>query len=1099
MYKNLISAVVLAGFGLSNFSPSLVFAKGGRFGSVVGKGEKTKGKDLNLGNFKKSKKLNKKAKKSATGKQKAREINEKTIMNWLSKIGVYKILLPICLPTASFVIARHFLNKGQWSENVKDVEVSATENAKEKEITEKDTDSGNSIKQPNQKTLEQPEVNNKDLNKEVGNIDSKDSKVAYKTGFAVVGFGILAIIIYNYLNRAIIKEVQKDGTIIYKVNLNKASKEQLETLRNKLKVGDKILLNFKVLQNNKDEFLQKIKVLLESNSKKMLPILDYEKCEDDLMGILEERENFIGQTKSLSFKALDDYSGTIISLKEKLEKSENFDTFEKNLNLINKGFGQIYTEGSETGVSTFGEILNLAVNSSLIDCTYLRVEKEKLSDAFYNFAMNNIAGWEKHLDLRQIAGATGLLYRDILEEVEKNRKNRRDVNNSTASSYKKISTAPDAKDLLDFIDVMNGLYSQHKDFLYLKDNSKLKETNNYVNKNLIYTNFLKKIIIYIFSNGETVAKRDLYRFEKYELFALFKKACAIEKKISDKSGDEEIKKLLFGVKNDDKQPSLLNLLKNFLERFKDNTIKEQAPAKFDGLTIEKLVEVYNEDYINNKLDVFSGEFWKLFSFAEEYLTLHKKDVDERTKAVLNIIFGLANKVTENIFFKNILKKIEEKNLEDFRFDEKLKKVYVEFEDKKIYTNVLYSLLFYKIEEKRSKNLLSFLDTLCYIFDIKRFKELAVFNKEIFEKNVKCFIDFLKNDLPTYEIDKNLKKHLENQILKVEKLYARYRENMDEVKSEIGKNNWKEGQKEYNNYLLENVFKNRKHKLPEKLDNMTFEKFKEIYEKYYEDDDLDVFSQEFWKIKNYTRGYIEVNLSKKVRRFMGDLNSRLADKAKREIPGLEDIMGRIKSLNFEELKFDKEKKEVFIEIEGKTVSFLNICKLYVDDFFTGDEVVALSPFYNLIDPTRLQMILARNKLEKKQLDSDVDVYNKKFISKIKNEDVRLYFENRLKIVESMFEQYERENKNARKLADEKRKNGEIKSDYDYYKYVEKLIFEDWNKLFLENLEIKDIKKLNESSLDDEDIKDLNEKIKIRDSFVEEKSLDNLFNMNEDIPT
>ena len=48
-----------------------------------------------------------------------------------------------------------------------------------------------------------------------------------------------------------------------------------------------------------------------------------------------------------------------------------------------------------------------------------------------------------------------------------------------------------------------------------------------------------------------------------------------------------------------------------------------------------------------------------------------------------------------------------------------------------------------------------------------------------------------------------------------------------------------------------------------------------------------------------------------------------------------------------------------------------------DFFTGDEVVALSPFYNLIDPTRLQMILVENKSEKKQLDSDVDLYNEKF--------------------------------------------------------------------------------------------------------------------------
>ena len=932
MYKSLISAVVLAGFGVSNFSSSLVFAKGGRFGSAVGKGEKTKGKDLNLGNFKKSKRLNKKAKKSVTGKQKSGETNEKTkfIIDALSKINLYKILLPICLPTASFMIARHFLNKGQWSENVKDVEVSATENAKEKEITEKDTDSGNSIKQPNQKTLEQPEVNNKDLNKEVGNIDSKDSKATYKAGFAVVGFVILAIIIYNYLNRAIIEEKQENGTSTYKVNLNKASKEQLETLRNKLKVGDKILLNFKVLQNNRDEFLRKINVLLKGNNNinKMLPILDYEKCEDDLMDILETRKDTIGQTKGLSFEVLDDYSGTIISLKEKLEKSENLDIFEKNLNLINNGFGQIYTETSDTGVSTFGEILKLAEGSSLIDFTYLRVEKEKLDSAFYNFAMNNIAGWEKHLDLCQIAGTTGLLYRDILDKVEDNRKDKPYVNNSNSSSYKKISTAPDAKDLLDFIDVMNGLYSQHKDFLYLKDNSKLKETNNYVKKNLIYTNFLKKIIIYIFSNGKTVAKRDLYRFEKYELFALFRKACAIEENISLKVKDEEIKKLLVGLENDDKQPGLLNLLKNFLKRFKDNTIKEQAPAKFDAITIEELAKIYNEDYINNKLDVFSGEFWELFDVLNKFLKLHSNDANIETEAALKIILGLPKKLTEHTFFRNILKRIKEKNLKDFRFDEKLKKVYVEFGNKKIYTDDLYDLLLYFIDKlEKVRALFNFLDILCHVVDIKRFKKLAVFNKEIFKKNVKRFIDFFKNDLPTYEIDKNLKEHLENQILKVEKLYARYRENMDELKSEINEKKLKKGTEEYNNYLLENVFKNRKHKLPEKLDNMPFKEFKEIYETYYIDDDLDVFSQEFCKIKNYTREFRKngVNLSEEVKRFMGELDSRLVEKAEKEIPGLEDIMGRIKSLNFEDLRFDKEKNPLiyflFMKKMRKRLSFI----------------------------------------------------------------------------------------------------------------------------------------------------------------------------------
>ena len=1095
MYKNLISAVVLAGFGLSNFSPSLVFAKGGRFGSVVGKGEKTKGKDLNLGNFKKSKKLNKKAKKSATGKQKAREINEKTkfIMNWLSKIGVYKILLPICLPTASFVIARHFLNKGQWSENVKDVEVSATENAKEKEITEKDTDSGNSIKQPNQKTLEQPEVNNKDLNKEVGNIDSKDSKVTYKAGFAVVGFGILAIIIYNYLNRAIIEEKQENGASTYKVNLNKASKDQLETLRNKLKVGDKILLNFKVLKNNRDEFLKKINIFLKgnNNNNKMLPILDYEKCEDDLMGILEERENFIGQTKSLSFKALDDYSGTIISLKEKLEKSENLDIFEANLNLINKGFGQIYTEGSETGVSTFGEILQLAVSSSLIDFTYLRVEKKKLSDAFHNFAMNNIAGWKKHLDLCQNTGLTGIFYSKILDKVEDNRKDKPDVNNGNSSSYKKVSTAPSAKDLLDFIDVINKFYNRNYEIL------ELKGKNLGVNKNLIYTNLLKKFILYIFSNGNTVAKRELYRSEKYELFTLFRKACAIEESISFKMKDEEIKKLLVGLENDDKQPSLLNLLKNFLERFKNNTIKEQAPAKFDAVTIEELAKIYNKDYIKNRLDVFSGEFWELFDVLNKFLKSHSNDADIKAKAALKIILGLSKKLTEHTFFRNISKRIKEKNLKDFRFDEKLKKVYVEFGNKKIYTDDLYDLLFYfidKLEEVRV--LLDFLDILCHVVDIKRLKELAVFKREIFEKNVKRFIDFFKNDLPTYEIDKNLKEHLENQILKVEKLYARYRENMDELKSEINGKKLKKGTEEYKNYLLENVFKNRKHKLPEKLDNMPFKEFKEIYEKYYIDDELDVFSQEFWEIKNYTRGFNKngLNLSEEVRRFMDDLDYRLVEKAKREIPGLEDIMGRIKSSNFEDLKFDKEKKEVFIEIEGKKISFLNICKVYSDDIVTADEAFALAPFCNLMDLKRLQYTWVSEKIKEKYFNSDLKSVYEKNINNIKNEDVKNYFNNQLEKMKNMFEQYKKENENARKLADKKRESGGLKYSDDYYKYVEKLIFENWNKLFLEDIGIENIRKSKENLLEDDDIKDLigvDNLIK-EDNFSE---FENAFNLDD----
>ena len=210
---------------------------------------------------------------------------------------------------------------------------------------------------------------------------------------------------------------------------------------------------------------------------------------------------------------------------------------------------------------SFSHIFNLVNSSYLLDFTYLRDTQGKY-DNFLNSLLNKK---EPYLKLEAL---TGFLYRDVLNEVEKKRKDKSNVNNS--SRYKKISSTINSKDLIEFIDVIKT-FNENK--------YEIKELQNTgINMNLVYTNLLEKIFIYILTNGDTVAKRKLYQPEKNEILQLFTELKYYREWFNSLKGKG--KNL-----NDD----IFNKLKEFLEKFKNDTKEYQAPAKFDVLTIKEKI------------------------------------------------------------------------------------------------------------------------------------------------------------------------------------------------------------------------------------------------------------------------------------------------------------------------------------------------------------------------------------------------------------------------------------------------------------------------------------------------------------------------------
>ena len=165
-----------------------------------------------------------------------------------------------------------------------------------------------------------------------------------------------------------------------------------------------------------------------------------------------------------------------------------------------------------------------------------------------------------------------------------------------------------------------------------------------------------------------------------------------------------------------------------------------------------------------------------------------------------------------------------------------------------------------------------------------------------------------------DLNKKLKDQFSKNAEKFSKYYESYNENFKEVRNEAKAKYFQEGSKEYNSYLIENVFKNRKHKLPKKLDYIPVDQFLGTYEKYYTDYDLGIYSQEFWGISVYVENKIgELYQAKKCEKTSEKLQN-IELKFFIKISNFPSFLEK----NFQPVSFSEENNEIEIKIQNVTI-------------------------------------------------------------------------------------------------------------------------------------------------------------------------------------